>query len=226
MVFPAEDMRVVLDEGAGPHQPLPGTRRLVAMDGAELEEPQRQIAEGADALIEDLDMTGAAHRLQRQRAPAVVEREHRVAELLPMAARLPERARHQLRALHLAISRRAHAPADIARHDLIEREAARVPEHHPRRLLLLMEEVHAIADGAMISLVHARLPFAPETSRARTCEGPVRRRRGLGWSLLPRSLAQATSPRPAKAGRRRGRRGDAPHVHGGQVSADAPCGPF
>ena len=44
LVLGAEDVRVVLGEGAHPHQAVQRARRLVAVDGAELRDLQRQLA--------------------------------------------------------------------------------------------------------------------------------------------------------------------------------------
>ena len=66
LVLGAEDMGVVLGEGAHPHDAVQGARRLVAVAGAELRHAQRQIAIALQPLIEDQDMAGAVHRLQRQ----------------------------------------------------------------------------------------------------------------------------------------------------------------
>src|SRR5260221_8439869 len=173
----AEDMGVVLHEGAGPHQPLQGARGLVAMAGAEFAEAQWQVTKRADALVEDLDVPGAAHRLQGEGALAVAEDEHVVAELLPMPARLPQRSCQELRGTYLAKAGLAHEAADIVLDGAVYREAVGVPEHHARPFLLLVEEIEAIADGAVVMLVHAVL-----RSFARWAEG---RRRWSGYDKAP-----------------------------------------
>jgi hypothetical protein len=91
LILSAEDVRVVLGEGAGPHQAVQRARRLVAMAGPELAIAQRQVAVRAHPLVEDLDMAGAAHRLQREGARAVGELKHVRAELLQVPAALPQR---------------------------------------------------------------------------------------------------------------------------------------
>ena len=68
LVFGAEDMRVVLGEGAHPHHAVDRARRLVAMHDAEFGDLHRQVAIGLQAVLEDLDMAGAVHRLQREDA--------------------------------------------------------------------------------------------------------------------------------------------------------------
>ncbi len=61
----AEDMGVVLRELAHAHDAVQRAVRLVAVAAAELGEPQRQVAIGVDALLEDQDVRRAVHRLQR-----------------------------------------------------------------------------------------------------------------------------------------------------------------
>ena len=91
----AEDVGVVLAEGAHPEQAMQRARRLVAVDLAELGDPERQVAVALDAALEDLHVAGAIHRLDRV-MPAVLglRGEHVLAEGLPMARCLPEHAVH------------------------------------------------------------------------------------------------------------------------------------
>ena len=72
LLLGAEDMRIVLREAAHAHQPVQRAGRLVAMDIAEFGKPDRQIAVGLQAVLEDLHMAGAVHRLQREDALVVV----------------------------------------------------------------------------------------------------------------------------------------------------------
>ena len=58
-----EDVRVVLREGAHAHQPVQRARGLVAVHLAELAEADRQVAVAAHALLEDLHVARAVHRL-------------------------------------------------------------------------------------------------------------------------------------------------------------------
>ena len=54
LLLGAEDVRVVLGEGAHPHDAVQRAGRLVAVAGAELRHAQRQLAVAAHALAEDL----------------------------------------------------------------------------------------------------------------------------------------------------------------------------
>src|SRR3546814_15756285 len=89
--------RSVLGEGAHPHHAVQSARRLVAMAGAEFRHAQRQVAVAGDALLEDLDVPGAVHRLHRQDAILGLGDEHVLVELLPVAGRLPEIGRASCR---------------------------------------------------------------------------------------------------------------------------------
>ncbi len=73
----AEDMRVVLREAAHAHQAMQRAGRLVAMDVAEFRKADRQFAVGLQAMLEDLDVAGAVHRLQREDALVVACRRRR-----------------------------------------------------------------------------------------------------------------------------------------------------
>ena len=53
LLLGAEDVRVVLREAAHAHQAVHGARRLVAMDHAELGEPQRQVAVAFEPVLEE-----------------------------------------------------------------------------------------------------------------------------------------------------------------------------
>ena len=69
-----EDMRVVLGEGAHAHQPVQRARRLEAVHLAELGDLERQIAIGFQAVLEDLDVAGAVHRLDHEGALVLLAR--------------------------------------------------------------------------------------------------------------------------------------------------------
>ena len=68
LVLGAEDVGVVLREGAHPQDAVQRARRLEAVARAHLGHAQRQLAIAAQALIEDLDVARAVHRLQREDA--------------------------------------------------------------------------------------------------------------------------------------------------------------
>src|SRR5690606_24280369 len=63
LILGAEDVRIVLHEATHAHDAVQRTGRLVAVTGTELGQTQRQVAVGLQALIEDLHVTRAVHRL-------------------------------------------------------------------------------------------------------------------------------------------------------------------
>jgi hypothetical protein len=66
LILGAEDVRVVLREAAHAHQAVQRAGRLVAMHVAEFGQPDRQVAVALQAVLEDLHMAGAVHRLERE----------------------------------------------------------------------------------------------------------------------------------------------------------------
>ncbi len=158
LVLAAEDVRVVLGHLPHAHQAVQRAVRLVAVAAAELGHPERQVAVGLRALLEDLDVAGAVHRLQRHEVglagqdrrvlvgagDLVGDDEHVLAELAPVAGLHPERAVEELRRLHLDVAVGVELAADVGLEDAPEREAVRVPEDRALRLLLQVEEVHLL----------------------------------------------------------------------------------
>ena len=152
LVFGGEDMGVVLREGAHPHDAVQRAGGLVAVAGAELRHAQRQVAVALDALLEYLHVARAVHRLQREQP--VLRRlghEHMLAELLPMARGLPERAVEELRRLHLDISVRIEAHAHIVFADAEQRPALGHPEDRAGGLFLQVEQAHLAPDAAVVA---------------------------------------------------------------------------
>ena len=157
-VLGAEHMRVVLGEAAHAHQPVHGARRLVAVHDAEFGQAQRQVAIALQAVLEDLHMARAVHRLERE--PALVlglvagrlRREHVLAIPVPVAGGLPQRLVEDLRRVDLAVVA-GQAPAHIGDQRLEDGPALGVPEHHARAFLLEMEQVELAAELAVVALL-------------------------------------------------------------------------
>ena len=93
LIFRDENVRVVLGECAHPHQPVQRTGRFEPMHLAEFGKPERQIAVGLEAVLEDLNVAGAIHRLDHE-GPLVLfaglRQEHRIAERLHVAGCDPQ----------------------------------------------------------------------------------------------------------------------------------------
>ena len=87
----AEDVRVVLRDVAHAQEPVHRARVLVAVHEALLGQPQRQVAVGVPALVVDLDVARAVHRLEAELAALdLLGQEHLVAVVVPVAGALPE----------------------------------------------------------------------------------------------------------------------------------------
>ena len=154
LVLAAEDVGVVLGEGAQPHDAMQGAGRLEPVARAELGHPQRQVAVALLSVIEDLHMARTVHRLDGQSlALLCLAGEHGLAELLPVAGTFPHRAVHQLRRLDLDIAVGLQPAAHVGLDRPVERPALGVPEDHPFGLFLQVEEVHGPADLAMVALL-------------------------------------------------------------------------
>ena len=108
-------MGVVLHETAHPHDAVERARRLITVAGAELGQPQRQFAVGLGALLEDLDVTGAVHRLHCQGAVLILDfgDEHVLVERVPVTRLFPQLAVEQQRRLDLVVAGLADAAADV-----------------------------------------------------------------------------------------------------------------
>ena len=91
-----QDVRIVLDEAAHPHDAVQCAGGLVAVAAAELGQPQRQFAVAAQAVAEDQHMPRAVHRLDREHPlVAALGDEHVFAKVLPMPGSLPQAAVEQ-----------------------------------------------------------------------------------------------------------------------------------
>ena len=160
LFFGAEDMRVILGEGAHAHQPMQRSRRLVAVDRAKFGEAQRQLAIRAQAVLEDLHMARAVHGFQRIDAqilglglvPRGAAHEHALAIPAPMPGDLPQVLVEHLRRVDLLIVG-GEAPAHVGDQNLEQSPAFRVPEDRARSFLLGVEQVHLAGELAMIALL-------------------------------------------------------------------------
>ena len=156
--FGAEHMRVVLRKAAHAHQAVHRARRLIAMHHAEFGQTQRQVAIALQAVLEDLHMAGAVHRLQRK--PALVlglvagrlRREHVLAVPVPMARGLPQRLVEDLRRVDLAVIA-GQAAAHIGDQRLEDGPALGVPEHHAGAFFLEVKQIELAAELAVVALL-------------------------------------------------------------------------
>ena len=123
-------MRIVLGERPNAHDAVQRTRWLIPVTRSKLRHPHRQITIAFQALLENLHMARAVHRLQRQRAVIFrFCREHGFPEFLPVARCFPECAVDELRRFHLEIFRSFQALPHISFALAIQRPAFGVPEN-------------------------------------------------------------------------------------------------
>ncbi len=176
LILAHEDMGVVLGELAHPHQPVQRAVRLVAVAAAEFGHADRQFAIAGDALAEDQHMRRAIHRLDRHEVGVagqdraiifttrdfVGHHEHVLAVLAPVARLFPLLGVHDLRGFHLDIARRVQPAAHIGLQLAPDHIALGVPENAAMRLGLQVEQVHFLAQLAVVAL---RRLFQPHQMR-------------------------------------------------------------
>src|SRR5918994_313133 len=154
LLLRAEDVGVVLGDVTDPEEAVQRSRELVPVQGRALGVADRQVAVAPEARAEQEHMPWAVHRLQaRVRLGVVVggDQEHVLAELVPVAARLPDGPLVDERRLHLAVAPlRVLAAAQIL--ELVpEHHPLRVPERRARRLLREVEEVELAPEPAVVA---------------------------------------------------------------------------
>ena len=163
-------MGVVLGELAHAQQAVQRAMRLVAVAAAEFRHPDRQVAVALDALLEHQHMGRAVHRLHRHHAGGagdngavtlgvgnlVRDSKHIFRIFAPMAGFFPLVDVHQLRRLDLVIA----GPVELAAHITFQLApdeiALGMPEAGTLRLVLEVEQVHFLAELAVVA--SSRLP--------------------------------------------------------------------
>src|SRR5256885_1963185 len=128
LVFGTEDVAIILREAAHAHDAVQAARGLVAVALAEFAVAQRQVAVALDALLEDQDVAGAVHRLERIVALFRLGREHVLAVLVPVAGLLPQDLVQDLRTLDLLVAVVAVHAAHVLLDLLPQGPALRGPE--------------------------------------------------------------------------------------------------
>jgi hypothetical protein len=121
---------VVLDELPQPEEAEELATTLVAMNETELAQADDAFADALLPRLHDLDVPRAAHRLER--AGVVVEANHRVAELLPVAALLPDLGAEDLRTANLLEAVLRDDAPDVLLERADDDEPARMPERRAR----------------------------------------------------------------------------------------------
>src|SRR5262249_22495312 len=124
-----EEVRVVLGEAADAEKPVEDARALVAIDGPELGEAERELAVAPQAVLEDRDVEWAVHRLDEvvlpldlQAGEHVVLVEPGVTGDVPQVLARDVRRRHELVAVGVVLL----APELLG--DVADLRALRMPE--------------------------------------------------------------------------------------------------
>ena len=128
----AEDVGVVLGDVAHAHEAVQRSGRLVAVHETLLGQPQRQIAVAALAVGEQVDVTGAVHRLQAELAVLHFREVHVLAVSVPVPRGLPDLDVEEDRRAHLLVAALAVQPAPEVRQLVPDHHPAGVPERRPR----------------------------------------------------------------------------------------------
>ena len=163
----AVDVRVVLGEAARTGHPLDDAGLLVAVDRAELEEPQGQLAVGAATRIEDEVVHRAVHRLE-----VVVEslsahgaigvdlcvelhgRVHALGVPIEMTGLLEERRLRDVRGVDELVARLFMTAPRVVLHHAAHHPALRVEDRQTRADLLgEAEEVELRSELAVVALL-------------------------------------------------------------------------
>src|SRR5579875_1024927 len=140
LIFGAKNMRVVLGEGAHPHDAVNSAGGLIAVDDAKLADLHRKVAIRFEAILEDLHMARTVHRFQSEDTFVFcLGDEHVFMERLPVAGRLPERAIEHLRRVHLEIPQLVLAPPHVGNQGLKQGPAFGMPENRAWPFFLKME---------------------------------------------------------------------------------------
>ena len=149
----AENVGIVLHEAAHAHDAVERPRGLVANARAELGDAQRQIAVGAQALVENLDVARAVHGLDREGALLALGHEHVFLVLVPVARLLPQRLAHDAWGVDLAVAVGLDLAAHVVLQGAVDGPAVGVPEHHAGVVFLHVEELQLAPEHAVVALL-------------------------------------------------------------------------
>ena len=133
LLLGAEDVGVVLGEGAHPQQAVQHPAGLVAVDQAGLRVPDRKVPVGAAVGLVDLDVGGAVHGLQAHLPLLYLRDVHVVAIGVPVPRLLPELDVVEDRRAHLAVAAAGVLVSPQGGELVPDRHAGGAPERRPRR---------------------------------------------------------------------------------------------
>ena len=152
LFFGTEDVGVVLHKTAHAHQAVHGTGRFVTVALTEFGKAHRKVTPAAQTRVENLDVAGAVHRLHSHFHVASESLEHVLVVLVGVAGLDPQSLVHDFRSDHFEVATTVDLAADVVLEGVHHLGALRVPEHHARRMVFDMVEVHFLTDLAVVAL--------------------------------------------------------------------------
>ena len=156
LLLRAKDMGVVLNESSHAHHSVQCSAGLVSDVVPEFRKTQRQILVRALTAFENLQSSGAVHRLDREQAFLALRDEHIALIMLPMTAPFPKTARHNRGGAHLLITVTAEHFPHIILNRRVNRPAVGMPVDLTGILRVDMEQIHLGAKFAVIALLRLR----------------------------------------------------------------------
>ena len=151
LTFGAEDVGVVLREGAHPEEAVGDAAALVAVQPAEVRVADRQVAVRPQPGREDQAVRRAVHRLHRHLPLVGLGEEHVLAVVVVVPRGLPHLDVEDLRRDHLAVAvARVEAAHVVGQRD-VDRAPLGVEEGHRRRQRIEAEEVELRPQPAVVA---------------------------------------------------------------------------
>mmetsp|Transcript_16868 Transcript_16868/g.41828 ORF Transcript_16868/g.41828 Transcript_16868/m.41828 type:complete len:320 (+) Transcript_16868:702-1661(+) len=149
----AEDVRVVLREAAHAEEAVQRARALVAVDGAQLGPPDRQVAVRGLLVLEDEHVEGAVHRLELVVGALHLHLvEHALLVKVEVARGLPQVHRRHVRRVQQLVAALEVRLLPVSLEQAAHLRALGVPEDEAAsRVLLDGEEVEVLADLAVVA---------------------------------------------------------------------------
>ena len=153
LVGGAENVGVVLRKAAHAQQPVQHARALPAIDGAELGQPDGQLAVAAQRRLVNQDVAGAVHGLQLVGDVFVFHGgEHVLAVVVEVAGGLPQVLPQHVRGIDQIVTAPQQLLAQPVFHQVTNDAALGMPEDQPRAgFFLNAEEVEFLAELAMVA---------------------------------------------------------------------------
>ena len=151
LIFGAENMRIILYKTANTHQSMQCTTRLIAMARTKFSQTHRQITVRAQAVIENLNMSGTVHRFNRIFAFFRTGYEHIIFVVIPMTGFFPKGFIHDLGSFDFFITGSIQFFTHMLLNSLPQSPTFGMPKHHTRRFVLQVEQIQLLTQFAMVA---------------------------------------------------------------------------